>query len=138
MDKPKKKRPWIRDKVIESALRRAYGRSPAVAACLESGKEEYFVTAKNGNKLRRVRYKCVLCGYRGRKRTKKKVEGIAVDHIEPVADPVDGNLLPDGSKNWNKHIARLFVDEIGIQRLCKQCHEAKSKLENSLRLKYKK
>lgn len=136
--KPKKKKPWVQDAAIYSALRRAYRSSPAVAECLNSGKEEFFILSKKGKKLRRVRFACHLCGTKEPKRTKKSKGGIAVDHIQPVVDPLDGNLLPDGTRDWNKQIRRLFVSVTGLQRLCKACHDAKSKQENAIRRKIKK
>lgn len=135
-DPNKKKKPWVRDAAIYSALRRAYGTSPAINECMNSGKEEFFILCKNGNQARRVRYKCEKCDYAGPK-AKKRKPGVAADHIEPIVDPLDGNLLPDGTRNWTKQIDRLFVGRIGLQRLCHTCHSAKSKAENALRKKRK-
>jgi hypothetical protein len=139
----KKKKPWVRDAAIYSALRRAYRSSPAVAQCLDEGKEEFFIPSKKGKPMRRVRFSCEKCDWKGpraKKKTKKRpaAPGIAVDHVEPVIDPVDGNLLLDGTRNWIKQILRLFVDRKGLQRLCPTCHTAKSKAENARRREQRK
>lgn len=133
----KKKKPWVRDAAIYSALRRAYRSSPAVAECMNAGKEEYFIPSKKGKPMRRVRFSCEKCPFKGPK-AKKGIPGVAADHIEAIVDPVDSNLLPDGTRNWNKQIDRLFVSVIGLQRLCHTCHSAKSKEENAQRRKSRK
>jgi hypothetical protein len=139
----KKKKPWVRDAAIYSALRRAYRSSPAVAECLDSGKEEFFIPSKKGKPMRRVRFSCEKCDWKGpraKKATKKHkaTPGIVVDHIDPVVDFADANLLSDGTRNWIKQIDRLFVQRIGLQRLCSVCHTAKSKDENARRREQRK
>lgn len=130
--KTKKKKEWSQDAAIYSALRRAYRSSPAMKECLESGKEVYYIESKKGKQLRRVRFLCVACG----KKVSRK--NIKADHIAPVVDPIDGNKLPNGSRDWNKQIDRLFVSAVGLQRMCSECHNEKSKAENALRRKIKK
>lgn len=132
-EKPKRKKEWVEDAAIYSALRRAYRSSPAVNAALARCKEEYFITSKKGKLMRRVRFNCeAMCG------AKPSRKGVQVDHTDPVVDPQDGNLLPDGTRNWVKQIKRLFVKAEALKVLCKPCHKAKSNSENAVRRKRKK
>lgn len=126
------KKAWNQEAAIYSALRRAYRSSTAVNACLEDVKEVYFILSKKGKQLRRVRFKCARCGQMFSRKE------VAVDHILPVVDPLDGNLLPDGTKDWMKQIKRLFVSKEGLQILDKKCHNSKSKDENAIRRAAKK
>lgn len=60
-----------------------------------------------------------LCA--GYKRRSHKVKPpVYVDHIEPVIDPAVGFY------NWDSVIERLFVEDEGLQVLCKSCHDAKT------------
>lgn len=133
---------WVLDKQLYSALKRVWRRSPEVKEALDSGKKEYFVPSKHGKALRRVHYQCEQCKEYFRKSTRanrsSKAPSIQIDHIQPVVDPLDGNLLPDGSRNWNKQIARQFVERKGLQRLCTTCHKGKSASENKIRRQVKK
>lgn len=131
-EKPKKKRVWVQDAAIYSALRRAFRSSPAVTEILNLGKEVYYIESKKGKKLRRVRFLCADCKQQF---SRKK---IFVDHIMPIVDPLDGNILPSGKRDWNKQIDRMGVSSKGLQLLCKVCHNRKSKEENSIRRKIKK
>ena len=47
---------------------------------------------------------------------------ISVDHIEPVGTLRDYDDLPN-------FVRRLFVDEEGLQILCKDCHDKKTQAE---------
>lgn len=59
-------------------------------------------------------------------------EVIKIDHIDPCVDPVKGNT------SWGEYIERRFVfGVVGLQGLCKDCHDAKSKLENAQRKRNK-
>lgn len=135
--KERKKKPWVMESAVYSALRRAYKTSPAVNAAWDRNKEEFFVLSKHGKQMRRVRFKCEKCDARLVKGKGRKTN-LQVDHVHPVVDPVDGNLMPDGTRNWNKQVARLMVGENQLQLLCKPCHSVKSSGENKVRREVKK
>lgn len=138
-EKPERK--WERDAAVYSALRKCFRSSPAVNECLNAAKSEYFITCKNGNQARRVQFECAHCHAKYPKGSKKK-PNIQVDHVDPVVDPLDGNLMPDGRRNWIKQIDRLMgrstEEKPLLQVLCRQCHSAKSKAENAIRRKVRK
>lgn len=69
----------------------------------------------------RGEWECAGC-----KKTFKRSE-IHGDHIEPVINPDDGFV------DWNTYLERLFLGQ--IQPLCKQCHNEKTRGENSVRAK---
>lgn len=50
------------------------------------------------------------------------------DHIEPVI-PVTG------FKSWDETIERMFAKSTGYQILCINCHDAKTLVENQMRIK---
>lgn len=54
-------------------------------------------------------------------------EGIKLDHIQPVVDPVSG------FQGWDEFFAGLFCDEINYRGLCSPCHDVKSSQENKIR-----
>ena len=49
-----------------------------------------------------------------------------VDHIDPVVDPKVGFV------DWTTYIERMFVEEDGLQILCKECHDKKTRFEKSI------
>jgi hypothetical protein len=57
-----------------------------------------------------------------------RVNNIFVDHISPI-------ISGDNRNNWNDIINRMFVEEEGLQVLCKDCHDAKTKDEREKRNK---
>lgn len=57
----------------------------------------------------------------------KRVNNIHVDHISPVVEPVAGFV------SWDEYVKRMFVEEEGLQILCKSCHDLKTKDERKLR-----
>jgi 5-methylcytosine-specific restriction endonuclease McrA len=122
----KKKRVWVRDAAIYSALRRAHRNSPEYHEALKLAKSEYFILSKKGKQMRRVHFQCAHCP------TKATRKNVAVDHINAVIDPRVGKTTLDDYAN------RLFCGTIGLQILCKPCHSVKSKLENAVRRKVKK
>lgn len=76
-------------------------------------------------RLERGIYRCNICeGKFGPKE-------IQLDHIEPVVNEEDGFI------DWNIYLERLFCAEEGFQVLCKPCHEAKTFLENQIRVQVK-
>jgi 5-methylcytosine-specific restriction endonuclease McrA len=124
--KPRKKKVWALEAAVFSALRRAQRNSPASRDCLNNAKTEYFIPSKKGKPMRRVQFTCANCG------AKASRKGVQVDHIDPVIDPLTG------FQGYEEYIKRLFVITDRLQVLCKQCHKAKSKIENALRRKVKK
>jgi len=81
----------------------------------------------------RGKYLCV--GYRRRSHivpvsaqvNGKRINNVFVDHIEPVIDPAAG------FESWDQVVARMFVEEEGLQVLCKECHDKKTKDERQSR-----
>jgi len=74
-------------------------------------------------------YLCAECGFivpvsikHGRKRTKN----VLVDHEPPIVDP---NV---GFTTWDDCINRMFCEKDGLQVLCKDCHDKKSKIERDI------
>lgn len=55
----------------------------------------------------------------------KRARNVAVDHISPIGDFV----------NWDRVIERMFVEEDGLQVLCKKCHDEKTQQEKQERKK---
>lgn len=91
--------------------------------------------AKKAARIRRGVYLCA--GYRrGPHETpaslppkpgNKKRRQVAVDHILPVVDPVEGFA------GWDKLIERMFCEADGFQLLCPDCHDLKTADERSVR-----
>lgn len=57
----------------------------------------------------------------------KSKRNVYVDHIHPVIDPSVGFM------SWDETIKRMFVEENGLQVLCKECHDNKTKEERAKR-----
>ena len=79
-------------------------------------------TNKASNRQAR-HYKCTSCN------EDFTSTNIQVDHIKPAVDPKKGFI------SWDSFIKRLFVDESGLQVLCKPCHKTKTKTERDAREK---
>lgn len=124
-EKPKKKKEWVLQAAVFSALRRAHRNSPEYRQTLANAKSEYFITCKNGNQARRVQYECKACGNKGSRKN------VYVDHREPV-------IAVTGFQGFETYIKRLFCGTVGLDILCKSCHDRKTKHENFLRRQYKK
>lgn len=76
-------------------------------------------------RVERGRYRCNICeNLFGPKE-------IQLDHIQPVINEEDGFI------DWNIYLERLFCSEEGFQVLCRPCHEAKTFLENQIRVQVK-
>lgn len=56
-----------------------------------------------------------------------RINNIFVDHIVPVIDPLTGFTT------WDELIERMFVEEEGLQVLCKSCHDRKTADERKKR-----
>lgn len=50
----------------------------------------------------------------------------AVDHIDPVVDPIVG------FEGFETYIKRMYCEEEGFQVLCAQCHDKKTEEERSI------
>ena len=61
-----------------------------------------------------------------KKGNKKRINNAVVDHIAPVVDPVTGFI------SWDDTIARMFVEEEGLQVLCHKCHSRKTMEEKEI------
>ena len=53
-----------------------------------------------------------------------------VDHDKPVIEPKIGFV------NWDLYINSLWIDQVGYNILCKDCHEEKSSKEMEIRSEY--
>ena len=53
----------------------------------------------------------------------KRIPNVFVDHILPVIDP------STGFTDWDSVIERMFVEQDGLQILCKDCHDKKTSRE---------
>jgi 5-methylcytosine-specific restriction endonuclease McrA len=130
--KAKKKREWVLQAAVFSALRRIFRTYPPYREVLDEAKEEYYVNSKKGTKMRRVRFACNHCG------NKYARKGIAIDHITPVVDLSGLAKQPDGEVDFNVYIKRLFCPKSNLQSLCKKCHAVKSASEGKVRAKLRK
>jgi hypothetical protein len=80
-------------------------------------------------------YKCASCAKLGPatlpplEGNKRKRNNAAVDHINPVVDPVVGFV------DWNTYINRMFLEIEGYQVLCYKCHADKTAAERLRRKK---
>lgn len=72
-------------------------------------------------RIKRGIYSCSICFI------KLKRSMLQMDHIDPVIDTRMGFL------DWNTYVERLLPDSEGWQVLCKDCHQAKTKVENKVR-----
>lgn len=107
------KKKWVLQAAVFSALRRLSYRTPMRSAVMAEAR------------VSRGKYKCAIC---------KKIFGrkqIAIDHIEPVNNPLTGFTT------WDDYINRLFCPAGGLNLLCnngkQSCHKLKSKEENKVR-----
>lgn len=109
--------------VIIGALRRAFARHPHKLAVLRAGRREITLFNQDGSisKRKGVEHHCQVCN-------EWKRGGFDVDHINPVIDPND-TTLPD----WNTVVARIFCPPENLQRICPECHDAKTAAENRAR-----
>lgn len=68
-------------------------------------------------------WRCNICnGVYKKKETQK-------DHIHPIVQP------QKGWEGFDVYIERLYAEESGWQRICKNCHKLKSGKENVVRRK---
>lgn len=104
---------------IRSAMRAAYNKWPPKYSVIKNAKrpaeQEWY--GENGRRLNvKWEYQCNSC------KDWWMQKQISVDHIEPVGTLRDYDDLPN-------FVRRLFVDEEGLQILCKDCHDKKTQAE---------
>lgn len=80
-------------------------------------------------------YKCAECKQDYKKQGKKRI--ISVDHINPVKDPSKPQAFQEALATCMcgvcDYIRRMFCDVLGLQVLCKECHDKKTKGEMKVR-----
>lgn len=81
--------------------------------------------AIRNSRVARGFYKCAHCNVDTFKR-----QEVELDHVHPVIS------IESGFTNWDDFITRLFVQADGFQVLCKNCHMAKTMIEDQLRAEY--
>lgn len=59
-----------------------------------------------------------------------KTNQVHLDHINPVVD------VKSGWVDWNSFIDRLFCTAEEFQVLCSTCHDAKTKIEDAMRVHF--
>lgn len=101
--KIKKKKKYNLDTKIRSALRKLWFWSPERR---EAEKRVLIAPYSHGN------YYCSFC----KKVKNKKEEKLNIDHIIPA-----GELYP-----LDAFAARLFCSSLGLQAMCKSCHDKKT------------
>ena len=116
-----KKKTFVLQAMLLSALRRAFRKYPPYQEVLKNAKKEYYIPSKKGDKkLRRVHFKCAICGnYFSSKQ-------VAVDHIESVIDS-------GGFVDYNTYIERLYCTIDKLRVLCHNCHTSVTNAFNKLR-----
>jgi 5-methylcytosine-specific restriction endonuclease McrA len=115
---------WNENSAIRGSIRRMFSRSPIVKEVRMKVRREVPKFRKDGSRAQKpsVQYLCAVCG---------KWHGftkIAVDHIIPV-------IGPEGFKDWNTFVARLFCDASNLQVICDSCHQIKTNAEREARKK---
>ena len=104
----------FREQFVRWTLRRASFRWPARSEALRLAR------------VSRGTYKCANCeGLFGNKETK-------LDHIEPVVSITQQGI------DYEAFIKRLLCPASGLQVLCRECHDIKTKGENDARREYRK
>jgi hypothetical protein len=89
---------------------------------------------KKAARIRRGVYVCKGCDQAVPNSIKvegKRINNVFVDHILPVIDPAVGFV------SWDEVIERMFCEANGLQVLCKDCHDAKTKEEREIAKKRK-
>lgn len=112
--------------LLKGAIRRTFSRSELRKQILEKSLVKEY---QDPNRKRVTRWgKCADCG---------KIEAaykLSVDHKDPVV-PVD---VAFEDMSLDDVVDRMWCDESQLQALCDECHDAKTKLENSVRRRIKK
>ena len=113
---------WNQQAAIINAIRRTFSRSPLAIEVLNEGKRTKPRYKKDGtrHKVDAAEYNCQVCN--------KWVNSthIEVDHVIPVI-PLTSTFY-----FWlDDYVKRLFCDKKNLQRICEECHLAKSTAENT-------
>jgi 5-methylcytosine-specific restriction endonuclease McrA len=104
---------------IFGALRRCWARHPRRRSIIEAGIHPTETGPRGGKRI-----SCECCG------EFFSQGAIAVDHIDPVV-PI-GTARRD--MTWDEVVDRMFhCPDSNLQRVCKDCHSAKTKEENKKR-----
>lgn len=117
------KKPFNSKNWLIHQLRRLSLKYPPRISAINKVKTVYYIKSKKGTDVKRVSFKCELCGKEGLKSTEREL-----DHIVPVVD------IKAGFTDWNDFINGLFCDESNYQSLCIPCHREKSLKELEKRL----
>lgn len=137
-DKPIKKKPYVLQIQIVSALRKCMRMYPPQKVVQTRCRSEWQEACKNGNTRLRVNFRCEQCN-----RVFSRKDW-AVDHVAPIIDPNVGFV------DWNTYIARMFCDVENMQGLCNykknkekefggpSCHAKKTASEIKTRTKTRK
>jgi hypothetical protein len=120
----KKRPPYNQNAMIRGSIRRTFSRSPVVREVLMAGRREVPKHNKDGSLAKKpaVQYQCQVCN------CWVSSTKVTVDHIEPVIS------VDEGFVDWNQFVARLFCDKVNLQRICDDCHDAKTQKERIARL----
>lgn len=113
---------------VIAGIRTAFKRySPTYLQILNDGRKEYDHYNKDGSlsKTKRVFYSCQICN------EEVSAKEIEIDHIEPVIQP--GKTRKDYT--IQEIFERINCDISNLQRICKSCHEEKTKNEKKKRNK---
>lgn len=104
------------------ALRRAFSRSPLVQLMMQEDRRKAPRYNKDGSrhKVDATEHLCNVC-----KKWKRSVKNskVVVDHIDPVVDPEVGFV------DLNTYFKRLWCQREGLQKICGDCHRAKTNAE---------
>ena len=97
---------------VRSSLRRSFTRWPPKYACINNARKRLTERERKGKGRQVYKYQCAGC-----KKYFKRTD-VEVDHIVPCGSLKDYSDLP-------QFVERMFVDENGLQLLCKPCHKEK-------------
>ena len=104
------------------ALRRAFSRSPIVIEMMRENRRKAPRYNKDGSrhKIDAVEHLCNICHH-----WRRSVKGskVVVDHIDPVVDPKTGFV------DFNTYFKRMWCDRSNLQKICGECHRAKTNEE---------
>lgn len=104
---------------ITSTLRGGFRKYPPKYECLKSA----YVGKKINEKTKRLssHYICNAC------KKEYPTSEVNVDHINPIVDPLKGFTT------WDSYIDNMFCAIENLQVLCSDCHDIKTREENSIR-----
>lgn len=110
---------------VKSALRKASMKWPPIHRVRKKAwvKRGYYKCVGYSRNSHTVSVTLLLRG------TKQRAANVFVDHICPVVDGLNS------SNTWGSIVERMFVEEEGLQVLCKKCHDAKTADERKKRNK---